>query len=38
MECNRWSWRGREGERLLVELPDDDIDVLKRVRQAKRAG
>jgi hypothetical protein len=39
MECNRWSWRGSEGERLLVELPDDDIDALReRVRRAKQAG
>jgi hypothetical protein len=37
IECNRWSWRG--SQRLLLELPDDDIDALReRVRRAKRAG
>jgi hypothetical protein len=36
-ECNRWSWRG--AQRLLLELPDDDIDALReRVRRAKQAG
>jgi hypothetical protein len=24
IECNRWSWRG--SQKLLLELPDDDID------------
>ena len=37
IECNRWSWRG--SQRLLLELPDDDIDALKeRVRRAQRTG
>lgn len=37
MECNRWSWRG--SQKLLLELPDDDIDALReRVRRAKQAG
>jgi hypothetical protein len=37
MECNRWSWRG--SQRLLLELPDDDIDALReRVRRARQAG
>jgi hypothetical protein len=37
MDCNKWSWRG--SQRLLLELPDDDIDALReRVRRAKQAG
>jgi len=37
MECIRWSWRG--SQKLLLELPDDDIDALReRVRRAKQAG
>ena len=27
IECNRWSWRG--SQKLLLELPDDDIDALR---------
>jgi hypothetical protein len=33
MECNLWSWRGRQ--RLIFELPEDDIDALRSVQQAK---
>jgi hypothetical protein len=37
VECNRWSWLG--SHRLLLELPDDDIDALReRIRRAKRTG
>jgi hypothetical protein len=37
IECNRWSWRG--SQKLLLELPDDDIDALReRVRRSKQAG
>jgi len=37
MKCNRWSWL--ESQKLLLELPDDDIDALReRVRRAKQAG
>ena len=31
IECNRWSWRG--GDRLFMELPDEDLEALKAVKK-----
>ena len=37
LECNRWSWRG--SNRLLMELPEEDLEALREVvtngRQAR---
>ena len=31
IECNRWSWRG--SERIFMELPEQDLEALKRIRK-----
>jgi uncharacterized protein with PIN domain len=31
IECNRWSWRG--GNRLFMELPEEDLEALKTVKK-----
>jgi hypothetical protein len=34
IECNCWSWRG--SQRLFMELSEDDLDALRRVRNGRR--
>jgi Zn-finger nucleic acid-binding protein len=35
VECNRWTWRGST-DHLIMQLPEEDIDALRRRRAAKR--
>jgi hypothetical protein len=29
VDCNRWSWEGSGGDRLFMELPEEDIEALR---------
>jgi Zn ribbon nucleic-acid-binding protein len=33
VECNRWTWRG--SKLIIMRLPEEDIDALRRRRAAK---
>jgi hypothetical protein len=33
VECNRWTWRG--SKRLFMELPDEDIQALRNLSNAR---
>jgi len=35
VECNRWTWRGSK-DHLIMQLPEEDIDALRRKRAAKK--
>ena len=34
VECNRWTWRG--SKLIIMRLPEEDIDALRRRRAAKK--
>jgi hypothetical protein len=36
VECNRWSWRG--SNRLFMELPEEDLSALRKLRSARPVG
>jgi hypothetical protein len=33
VECNRWSWRG--SNRLFMELPEEDLSALQKIRDSE---
>jgi hypothetical protein len=34
IECNRWGWRG--SKRLYMELPEQELEALRRIGSARR--